>query len=82
MTGADALDEASDVGVGRCTATAKVRVQLGIGQLQNLGKAPEFPGIERRPDRAQERLQDRVELAHAAAATPAQPTELRTHGGG
>jgi hypothetical protein len=79
MTGANALEEAGGFGVGGRTAPTKVRVQLRIRQLENLLKPHEIRGIEVRTCRAQEGLQDRIELAHASTATPPQASKLVAH---
>ena len=79
MTGANELDEASGIDVGGHTAPAKVPVELRIRQLENPAETLEIGSVEVGARAAQERLQDRVELPHAATATPAQLRKLAAH---
>jgi hypothetical protein len=55
-------------------------MQIGIGKLENRGKSLPFCNVQRREARVEKMLEDPVELAHAAPASPAQSSDRRIPG--
>jgi len=79
MTGANALDESCGGWIGWDTASQKISVQRRVGQVENRLETCDFGGGERRGACLDETLQHGVELAHSAAAPPAQPSQPSFH---
>jgi hypothetical protein len=57
-------------------ATRKVRMQLGIGELQKRREPRDIRAAEVAAWILEKSLEQRIELAHAAAAAPAQPAGI------
>src|SRR5690606_16062546 len=75
MTATNALDECGDGGVVGDTAPHKVRVERGIGQVENRLERDQFGLVECRHLAIDEPDENGVELAHAAPRPPPEPRD-------
>jgi hypothetical protein len=68
--GADPADEAPELRVGGFIPPDKIRTKLGIGEIQKCLEALLIVRTERFVTGVEECLQQDIQLAHAATATP------------
>src|SRR4051812_35625043 len=79
MAPADFIDDRAPRGMRRCFAAAEPVPQLRILLIEQCGKCGFCRIVRRRPALLEVPAEQLIELAHAAAAVPAQTRQVRAH---